>query len=104
MSEFYRINMPRRGAIINMRLAETIVYRTKTNAALGSRKKPPIITRRSSTRASPRISLGRSGFIRRAIGQLDGTNFEADAAVLNPDDWTAMELLKDDEQRYLRAV
>lgn len=39
--------------------------------------------------------------IRRAIGQLDAMNFEADAVVLNPDDWTAMELLKDDEQRYL---
>lgn len=39
--------------------------------------------------------------IRRAIGQLDETNFEADAVILHPSDWTNLEILKDEEGRYL---
>jgi HK97 family phage major capsid protein len=39
--------------------------------------------------------------IRRAIGQLEAISFVPDIVILNPDDWTDIDLLKDSQERYL---
>ncbi len=39
--------------------------------------------------------------IRRALGQLETAEYIPDVVILHPDDWTLIELLKDEERRYL---
>jgi HK97 family phage major capsid protein len=39
--------------------------------------------------------------VRRAIGALEALSFVPDIVILNPDDWTDIDLLKDNQERYL---
>ncbi|WP_422085406.1 phage major capsid protein [Variovorax sp.] len=48
-------------------------------------------------------SPNRMDVLRLAIGQLEDANYNANGIVLHPDDWTAIELLKNDDGDYLKA-
>jgi len=86
---------------VNLRVENQIINGNGTAPNMSGFTKAGNFTAHGYTAAALGAGATRLDLIRRIIGDCWAADFPADAIVLNPTDWAAIELLKDSQGRYL---